>query len=227
MIFLKLLLVFLLSTKLRAQEVPVWKACPNDPGVMGPTWPKVNQKWECATLNPPMDYLNPSSTKVTSFVRRAYSPTQKGPTKKALFIILGGPGISTSEAVPFCDAGFVAIDPTITCYLIDDRGIGLSWSLKSCKQTLPTYLNPYNDTVMNGAKECLREIMNDDPNKLKYVTTYHAAMDVKVLILYNLFHFVIIVLLIVLFFLSVRNRLDKIVGLDSFYTRCFVWYILR
>ena len=169
--------------------MPDWKACPNDPGVMGPTWPNVNQKWECAMLNPPMDYSNSSSPKVPSFVRRAHSKKLTGPTNKALFIILGGPGISTSEAVPFCDAGFVAIDPTITCYLVDDRGIGLSWPIKSCEQTLPYYLNPYNETVMNGAKECLQDIMKDTPNKLKYVTTYHAAMDVKVIVLYNLFHF--------------------------------------
>ena len=61
-----------------------WGPCPPDEGGGGPV-----NKWDCASVQLPMDYSDPSKGNVTSFVRRGYVDQ---PTPNAVFIFFGGPG---------------------------------------------------------------------------------------------------------------------------------------
>ena len=57
-----------------------------------------------------------------------------------------GPGNPSSEFVPFFEY-MVSQDSTMTGYLVDYRGIGLSSGLGVCSQA-PPYRDPYNATIM-------------------------------------------------------------------------------
>ena len=57
-----------------------------------------------------------------------------------------GPGNSAAEFIPFFEY-LVDWDNSLTGYLMDYRGIGLSSGLPYCSQEAP-YLDPYNATIM-------------------------------------------------------------------------------
>jgi pimeloyl-ACP methyl ester carboxylesterase len=73
---------------------------------------------------------------------------------------------------------FMHIDPSLTSYLVDARGIGLSSSLTNCLNA-PPYLNPYNATLMDMQEACNQYMIDADTDLYPYFTTYHAAMDFK------------------------------------------------
>jgi pimeloyl-ACP methyl ester carboxylesterase len=146
-----------------------WGPCPE-----GQIYEGTFSIWDCAFLNFPMDRSDLTKGNVTSFVRRGYATE---PTGKSMWGIAGGPGESTLSFVPMFDY-FMMLDPSLTTYLVDARGIGLSSPLHVCKTTA-TYFNPYNETAMRLIDECNRETIAADSARFPYFTTYHAALDIQ------------------------------------------------
>jgi pimeloyl-ACP methyl ester carboxylesterase len=146
-----------------------WGTCPE-----GQLYDGILNKWDCAFLTFPLDRDDPSKGNVTSFVRRGYATT---PTGKAMWGIAGGPGISTSTFIPIFDY-FMSLDASLTSYLVDARGIGLSSPLASCTYE-PPFWDPYNNVTMQQWYDCNEEIIAADEDRFPYVTTYYAALDLK------------------------------------------------
>jgi pimeloyl-ACP methyl ester carboxylesterase len=146
-----------------------WTTCPE-----GQIYEGSMNKWDCANLTFPMDRDDPAKGNVTSFVRRGYASV---PGKKSSWGLAGGPGYSTSTFVPMFDY-FMMLDPSITSFLVDARGIGLSSSLTNCLHA-PPYLDPYNETLMAMQEECNQEMISADAALYPYFTTLDAAMDLK------------------------------------------------
>ncbi len=121
-----------------------------------------------------LDRDDPSKGNVSSFVRRGYTTA---PTGKSAWVISGGPGLSTKPFIPMFDY-FISLDSSMTAYLVDARGTGLSSSTWTCTKE-PPYLDPYNDTYMDMMDVCNREIIDADRLRLPYITTYHAALDLQ------------------------------------------------
>eukprot|EP01031_Cornospumella_fuschlensis_P043946 gene43946-53730_t len=79
---------------------------------------------DCAYIQLPLNPDDLSLGNVTAFVRRGYY-TPNAPTGTALFTVAGGPGDSSRTMVALADY-FIETDPSLTVYLFDERGTGLS-----------------------------------------------------------------------------------------------------
>lgn len=158
--------LFLLSNVVEDVAAIDWVTCPPEQiNAAGSTW-------DCAYLEFDMDRADPSKGKVTSFVRRGYVGS---PGAKSVWGINGGPGQSTKGFVPIFDY-FMTRDPSLTSYLVDARGIGLSSRLWDCSDP-PAFLNPYDSDIMARQDACNQEIIAKNGTVFPYFTTYDAAMD--------------------------------------------------
>jgi pimeloyl-ACP methyl ester carboxylesterase len=159
-------LLTLLSASVQAIE---WGACPD-----GQIYEGTFGIWDCAFLEFPLDRNDAAKGNVTSFVRRGY---MNSPTEVSSWGIAGGPGSSNKPYVPMFDY-LIMLNPTMTAYLVDARGTGLSEPLAACS-VLPSYLDPFNATVMDAQDKCNKEILAIEGSRLAYFTTYDAAMDLQ------------------------------------------------
>lgn len=159
-------LLILLSVSVHAIE---WGACPD-----GQIYEGTFGIWDCAFLEFPLDRNDVAKGTVKSFARRGY---MNSPTGVSSWGIAGGPGQSTKGFIPMFDY-FIMLNPTMTAYLVDARGTGLSEPIAPCS-VLPSYLDPFNATVMDAQDICNKEILSTEGSRLTYFTTYDAAMDLQ------------------------------------------------
>jgi hypothetical protein len=120
---------------------------PSPPAVSVPTikWgpcPSGQGGSDCGSLELPLDPTGPGKATVTSFVRRFYDTV---PTESAVFMFAGGPG-DTANSFEGAASYFVANDKTVTVYLVDQRGTGLS-SPVNCRNPPLYNFDPTNATV--------------------------------------------------------------------------------
>lgn len=108
------------------------------------------------------------------FIRRLYNPAT-GPSRRALFLIDGGPGFS-ANALAAPARFFLSGDPGITAYLIDQRGTGLSSPLY-CQNPPTVPFTPEDPSVVQLYKTCMLDVMNTSGGILEFFSTYHGAMD--------------------------------------------------
>ena len=141
-----------------------WGACPD--GQHGS---------DCAFLQLPLDPSNLNLGNVTGFVRRFYG--RSGPGQRAIWMFSGGPGDS-SDAFSGGAEYFVQMDPSVTVYLQDQRGVGLS-SPVNCDSP-PEYLfDPANETTVASYRACNLQIAETFNTSARYFSTYNAALDFK------------------------------------------------
>ena len=122
----------------------------------------------------PLDPANPGIGSINFFVRRYYTAS---PTSKALFMLQGGPGDSTLSF----DGGasyFLQLDPSLTVYLADNRGIGGS-SPVGCPITAKTFAMPYwfNTSLASQYTACNAEVAAQVGNRAIYYSTHYASLD--------------------------------------------------
>ena len=80
--------------------------------------------FECAKPELPLDPQKPSGKKVTVFIRKALA--KKTPVRGQLWVLQGGPGVSTTKTLAPQVPGFAGLAPDLDVYFIDHRGTGLS-----------------------------------------------------------------------------------------------------
>jgi hypothetical protein len=85
--------------------------------------PKDQDGNDCATIPLPLDPDDSTnSATVSAFVRRFYNGTNA--TANSIWMFAGGPG-DTAESFAGGAQYFVSYDPTVTVYLMDQRGVGM------------------------------------------------------------------------------------------------------
>ena len=100
--------------------------------------------------------------------------TGSAPTTKSIWGVEGGPGFSTLSFIPIINY-FLTMDSTLTGYLIDNRGTGLSSPL-NCSFVPPVF-DQYNQTSMNLTNICNRQVIKHFSWRLQYYNTYNSALD--------------------------------------------------
>lgn len=111
---------------------------------------------------------------MTAFVRRFYAGAVA--TNKSLWMFAGGPG-DTAESFAGGAAYFNSYDPTVTVYLLDQRGVGMSTPSVNCANP-PLYdYDPNNQTTMDAYSACNMEIAETFGPTIKFFGTYYAAVD--------------------------------------------------
>lgn len=73
---------------------------------------------------------------------------------------------------------FISSDSSLTVYLLDARGTGLSSPLDCITPPVGAF-NPYNESQVNSYYECNQDIINRYNEKLKYYTAYDTACDLR------------------------------------------------
>ena len=163
-LLLSLLLLHPSSASLPSASPLMWSSC-TAYGQIGT---------ECALLKVFLDQDNPDPTRmINSFVRRFYSGP--APTNNSIWCVAGGPGDSTTSFTGMAEV-FVANDPTVTVYLVDQRGTGMS-SLMTCENQPGTFFDPSNNSLIAPWEECYLDVLRKYGNDLPYYSTYHAALD--------------------------------------------------
>jgi pimeloyl-ACP methyl ester carboxylesterase len=76
---------------------------------------------------------------------------------------------------------FVEKDPTLTVYLLDQRGTGLSSPI-TCKNPPVGSFNPYNASQVKSYDLCNQQIKETYGPILQYFDTFNAALDLKVVV---------------------------------------------
>lgn len=89
----------------------------------------------------------------------------------------GGPGFSTRSLLPMADF-FISSSPSLTIYLVDARGTGLSSSL-DCLHPPVGLFNPYNESQLQSYHECNIDVMSRYNVKLPYYSAYDTASDLR------------------------------------------------
>lgn len=140
----------------------MWVECP--PGQAGT---------DCATLHAPLDRDGNHSGTVDIFMRRVYHST--GPTGRAVFLIDGGPGFSTNALIGMARF-LLSVDRTVTVYLIDQRGTGLSSPLY-CRDPPQETFAPEDPSIVQAYRECLDDVIDAREDDLAFFSTYHGARD--------------------------------------------------
>ncbi|KAI9007744.1 Alpha/Beta hydrolase protein [Hyaloraphidium curvatum] len=129
---------------------------------------------DCATMQVPLDYENPSGAKIDFFIRRYFAGP--APTNLAVWMLNGGPGFSTVDFRAIAPALF-AINPNVTLYLADQRGTGLSTPLNCANPPTVGIFDPYNATVVKQFDDCNRDIASKYAATAKFYSTANAARD--------------------------------------------------
>ena len=135
---------------------------------------------DCASIPLPLDPDNSSNTaEVVAFVRRFYAGD--APTNKSLWMFAGGPGDS-AQSFAGGAAYFISYDPSVTVYLMDQRGVGMSSPAVDCDAPPSYQFDPTNDTTIASYSACNAQISGDFGDELRYFGTYHAAVDYKTVV---------------------------------------------
>ena len=145
----------------KSNQIINWGPCPTG---QNSTYVK-----DCAFLRFPLNRDDLSMGNVTSFVRRAYYG--KAPTSDAMWAIAGGPGDTTISFLGLADA-FVSADQSLTVYLVDQRGTGLSSPI-ACYQTPSGPFNPYNISQLDAYNRCNKQLGQIYGIKLQYYQTLY------------------------------------------------------
>ena len=90
----------------------------------------------------------------------------------------GGPGDSANS---FAGGAryFVDRDPSVTVYLMDQRGVGMSSPNPDCAAPPFYQFDPTNATTVASYAACNAEIAGNFGATLKYYGTYYAAADYR------------------------------------------------
>jgi len=145
-----------------------WKSCPE--GQSGN---------DCASLTLPLDPDDATNNAtVISFVRRFYAGDAA--TSKGLWMFAGGPG-DTAESFAGGATYFIGTDPSVTVYLVDQRGVGLS-SPVNCENPPLYNFDPNNASTIKFYSDCNAEIAENYGTTLKYYGSYFAAHDFKAVV---------------------------------------------
>lgn len=136
--------------------------------------PSAGNARDCAFNSVPLDPSNPLGVQITFFVRRYYTVV---PTEKALIMIQGGPGDSTL-AFDGAALHFLTLDPSLTVYLADNRGIGGS-SPVGCPVVASTFDMPYwfNASFEAQYTACNAEVSTQVGDNAIFYSTHYAALD--------------------------------------------------
>jgi pimeloyl-ACP methyl ester carboxylesterase len=158
-----LLLLFLAAASSASVEIE-WLECPAG-----------QDGTDCASITLPLDPDDATNSEtVSAFVRRFYAG--EAATNKSLWMFAGGPG-DTAESFAGGAEYFNSYDPTVTVYLMDQRGVGMSSPSVNCANP-PLYdFDPNNQTTVGSYSACNAEIAETYGAKLKYFGTYYAAVD--------------------------------------------------
>ena len=135
---------------------------------------------DCANMTFALDPVgDPLGATINFFVRRYYSGAS--PTPKALFMFQGGPGFSS---VAFDGAGpyWNSIDPDVTVYMADNRGIGASSPIGCPDTEAAGFIRPYwfdytNSTLEQQYTACNAEIAASVSTNAIFYSTHYAALD--------------------------------------------------
>jgi len=147
-----------------ATTVVDWGRCP--PGQSGN---------DCASLQLLLDPTDPTKGNVTGFVRRFYSGSTA--TANSLWMFAGGPGDS-AEAFSGGAEYFLSVDPTVTVYLMDQRGVGRSSPVDCSEPPLYPY-DAHNATIVAAYDGCNADVAAKYGKVVEYYSTYYAALDYK------------------------------------------------
>lgn len=162
-----------------------WGACPSSPAA---TPSPSGRNLQCATLNVPLDYDNPSGKTISLTISRLAATDQEH-KKGAMIVFPGGPGVSGLQyplTVDALDGGKMGRAYDLIGF--DHRGIGASTPLKcglSREQSLYNYFpvpSPRGmdeDIAMAGSiGETCQKNAGD---YLKYVNTSSLARDLEII----------------------------------------------
>ena len=135
---------------------------------------------ECAGIPLPLDPDDAANeATVTAFVRRFYAGD--APTNKSLWMFAGGPGDS-AESFAGGAGYFISYDPTVTVYLMDQRGVGMSLPTLDCDSPPAYAFDPTNETTVASYSACNAQIASEFGDTLKFYGTYYAAVDYKAVV---------------------------------------------
>lgn len=101
--------------------------------------------FECAKVQVPLDHADPTGKTITLFVRKAAAKQQ--PARGRLWVLQGGPGVSTTQTLPA--TAFTTMAPDLDVCLVDHRGTGSSTPL-SCPDA-EALLGKQTDPATNAA----------------------------------------------------------------------------
>eukprot|EP00762_Andalucia_godoyi_P006031 ANDGO_00105.mRNA.1 hypothetical protein PPTG_15474 len=132
---------------------------------------------DCATLMRPLDPLNASSTTIGIFIRRYYDRSV-GPSNNSLWMLDGGPGFSSAVFAPIAKVVY-GLDKSLTVYLADQRGTGLSNYINCASPPTAAYFDPFNATMVAMFDACNMDIVNRYGAVSRFYSAHHAAQDLK------------------------------------------------
>eukprot|EP00048_Salpingoeca_helianthica_P020113 m.4878 g.4878 ORF g.4878 m.4878 type:complete len:578 (-) comp4409_c1_seq1:33-1766(-) len=128
---------------------------------------------DVSRMQRPLDSTNPASPNITFFIRRYYVNT---PTSHALWMLDGGPGFSAHAFSPIA-AYILNLDASVTVYLADQRGTGLSNYLNCSSPPTANSFDPYNATLVQTFRTCNEETARAYGNISRFFSTHNAAED--------------------------------------------------
>lgn len=120
--------------------------------------------------------LNPDDSNgrtINFFIRRYY---KNAPTAKALFMFQGGPGFSSGlffGAAQFWNE----LDASVTVYLADVRGVGLTAPLNCSAPPTSAFFDPYNATEVAIYTACNAEVAASLGTDAIFYSTHYASLD--------------------------------------------------
>lgn len=148
-----------------AAAVP-WTTCP--PTELG------GHANECASLPLPLDPTNATSPTITYFVRRYFAGAAA--TAKSVWMLDGGPGFSAVAFAPIAQY-IVNLDPSVTVYIPDQRGVGLSSPVTCASPPTAAWFDPGNATSVASFDACNQDIVRKYGTTAAFYSTYNAAQD--------------------------------------------------
>jgi len=130
---------------------------------------------ECADVEVPIDWSDPSGGTTTVFVKRVTRPGSRG----QLWLLHGGPG-GTGRLF---ESGFDLLDtvvPDLDYYTLDHRGSGASGPL-DCRELAPP-AGGYSQLTRESVTACADRLTRDHPDELRATRMTAAAEDLAALI---------------------------------------------
>lgn len=146
-----------------------WGPCPQ-----GPLGGEAN---ECATLVRPLDVDNPQTPgTVNIFMRRYFAGAAA--TGDSLWMLDGGPGFSAVAFAPIAQYALTLM-PTLTVYLLDQRGTGLSTFVSCAKTPSFGWFDSHNATMLAEYDACNSDLAARYANTAQFYSTYSWASDLN------------------------------------------------
>jgi pimeloyl-ACP methyl ester carboxylesterase len=156
-----------LSVSISGARALLWGPCP-----VGDMGGGANQ---CAALSRPLDVDNPQSAgTVNIFLRRYFSGAES--TSDTLWIVDGGPGFSAVELAWLAQAA-VTLQPSVTAYIVDQRGVGLSGLINCANPPSSVWFDPNNATALAEYAACNADLISRYGSTAGFYSTYSWASD--------------------------------------------------